>query len=773
MSTSYFDELREHFGTENWFVNAEAREKTKTNEQKILDKEFYWAVKDGNREFSVELFDKGATNDYREYDGWSALHWTCYKGDLNIAKKIIQKFPAELERKTTFFGGFITPIGIAFKGRQTEAAKWLLRIGAKNPIFQAVQSCDGFSFDIIHQTGRATEYISEDLSKIKELKVMTRERTLIGLRKLMKYYEMNEKTFATIVNILSNFKFENDPNGEKLWNEKIAEFKIINQWAIRNEKWDYFVENCTKTGGTGILEFVPRDLVPKLLAKVLNNWIKSYKKLLTEAGTLYGIEKLLKYFETDESNFTKILIILSNLEFEEITGKEKVVNLKIIKKWAIRKENRDFLIENCIQNETFGGLILLPKDLVPDSLSKILTSWRKTNQNVLMESKTMQDLEIVMKYFENDKLVLRKLLNVLFNTNFQNDLNKKKLWKENIHRQIVAKLPNAGILNEDYLRFEMCIQNAAEAKLRLTKDEILEIVSKVLHNLKGSSQKILDKIFDDLEKFLQLHEKTEEVFSTLIAAYEQFDVDQNDLLVKHSESTNQTLFKHILVFGYGKLNEDISQASNGTTGETEEIRINLIQKLCEACKNGDEKMVTKIIGEFTHILDEPIWDDPTPLSTAIQYSQWEIVKILLEKGAGNVIHNLIFANGTEIEVDLDIFFDVLEYSNCFENTYKWIETDLKNMTDLKLFSISRMRVGLARLFKFVERNKKKISKHIEDTLTDLKLMESEYIPELSLLWRYNGRFPVEYFWKRNITQKITLTRNNYEITVSNYPNGVI
>jgi len=425
MSKNIFDELREHFGSGNWFVNAEAREKTKTNEQKILDKEFHSSVKDGNRERSVELFDKGATNDYHGYDGRTALHWACEKGDLNIAKKIIQKFQAELERKTTFGDGFLTPIGFAFQGRQTEVAKWLLQMGAKNLIFQAVQSAgnngDVFGFDIIHQTGRATEYISEDLPKMKELKVLTTNRTLYGLQKLMKYYEMDEKTFATIVNILLNFKFENDPNGEKLWNEEIAEFEIINQWAIRNEKWDYFIDNCTKTGGIGILEFVPRDLVPEILTKVLNNWIKSNKE-------------------------------------------------------------------------------------------------------------------------------------------------------------------------------------------------------------------IVDKTFDDLKKFLKLHEKDEEMFNPLITVYEQFDVDQNGHLVKHLESTNQTLFKHILDFGHGQLKEDISQTSNHTT----------IQNLCEACTEGNERKVNVIISEFQDILDEPIPSgSPTPLSNAIQYGQLEIMEILIKKGAKNIIQNLI------------------------------------------------------------------------------------------------------------------------------------
>ena len=94
-----------------------------------------------------------------------------------------------------------------------------------------------------------------------------------------------------------------------------------------------------------------------------------------------------------------------------------------------------------------------------------------------------------------------------------------------------------------------------------------------------------------------------------------------------------------------------------------------------------------------------------------------------------------------------------------------IKSDLKNMINMNLFSNSRMRIGLTRLFHYTE-SRPHISQNIENALIDLNIMDYKYIPQIELLWRDKGRFPVEYFWKRNIRQNITLFRNNFRITVS-------
>ena len=83
MSENYLDERRENFRSEQWLINAKNRETTKTEEQRELDKQFWEACLGRNRERSVDLFEKGATNDY-QWDGRSALHFACYHGDRNI-----------------------------------------------------------------------------------------------------------------------------------------------------------------------------------------------------------------------------------------------------------------------------------------------------------------------------------------------------------------------------------------------------------------------------------------------------------------------------------------------------------------------------------------------------------------------------------------------------------------------------------------------------------------------------------------------------------------
>ena len=208
------------FETEKWFIQSTKREKTKTTSQRALDRSFYLSCRNGHQEKSLELLDKGATSDYQNR-GISALHWACYGGQLITIKAIIKRFPAEMERKTDIKDGFCTPLGYAFKNGHIETAKWLLQMGAQNPIHNAMQKGNDKSFEIIRKTGRALEYIMEDIPRMKELKLLSETGTRDGLEKLMKYYEKEELPFNIILNILLNFKFDNSPNMERTWRENI------------------------------------------------------------------------------------------------------------------------------------------------------------------------------------------------------------------------------------------------------------------------------------------------------------------------------------------------------------------------------------------------------------------------------------------------------------------------------------------------------------------------------------------------------------------------
>lgn len=183
--------------------------------------------------------------------------------------------------------------------------------------------------------------------------------------------------------------------------------------------------------------------------------------------------------------------------------------------------------------------------------------------------------------------------------------------------------------------------------------------------------------------------------------------------------------------------------------------------LSEVIKIGDEDAFHNLINTFPFISKFTTPNgSPTPLSTAIQYNKWPIVNILIENGVANVMHDLILAVGNESNVDIKIVFNILDRSMYSSKKSEWIHNNLKILTKSNIFSLSRMRTGLARLMKYLE-NDTAIIKVIEDTL-----VESQFISDVALLWRDKGRFTIEYFWRQNIHQNITLNRNNFIISVS-------
>mgnify|MGYP000443331930 CR=1 FL=1 len=308
---------------------------------------------------------------------------------------------------------------------------------------------------------------------------------------------------------------------------------------------------------------------------------------------------------------------------------------------------------------------------------------------------------------------------------------------------------------------------------KLSKSETFEhastIISKALNMLKDSNKKLDKDIYVGLNKIIKLYENDEELTKKLIEIFEKFNLDDQSLLVESAEF--EPLLKH-LDFAHRempdqKISHDIGSSGNYgensddyTQGWAESLS-NMVSKFCLACQNGDENGVNNIIGKFPFILDWTKYptkeDAPTPLSTSIQFGKWKIVKILIDNKVPNVIRDLIFANGTQNEIDLQLFLDLFDVSKYFDKKSKIIQEDIKKMTKENVFSLPRMRRGLARLMKYFEPN---------DEIIQNALVESEFIPEIPLLWRNEGRFPVEYFWRQNVNQKITLHRNNQIITVN-------
>ena len=183
-----------------------------------------------------------------------------------------------------------------------------------------------------------------------------------------------------------------------------------------------------------------------------------------------------------------------------------------------------------------------------------------------------------------------------------------------------------------------------------------------------------------------------------------------------------------------------------------------------ACTKGDDQLVNWILDQWPFLLDRTKEGSPAPLTRAIQNSQWATVKILLDRGAKNVIQSIISGNGSRNEVDLKILFDIVNNSICSGDLMsKLIKKDLQKMAKASMFLQLRMRTGLARFIKYFEQNEE-LHQLIETTLTASQ--KYNYVPQKALLWIHNGRFALEYFWRQNINTKITLKRNNFVITVN-------
>jgi len=81
------DELKPSFGHEKWFKDAEEREKLKTDGQRELDQNLYKSCYERNSDKALRLLHQGATNDYHDENGTSALHRACIRGWFDVAKK--------------------------------------------------------------------------------------------------------------------------------------------------------------------------------------------------------------------------------------------------------------------------------------------------------------------------------------------------------------------------------------------------------------------------------------------------------------------------------------------------------------------------------------------------------------------------------------------------------------------------------------------------------------------------------------------------------------
>ena len=137
---AYFFQMKKLFSNERWFINASSREQTKTNNQKQIDSQLLDAVYASDKTAALEALRIGATNDRIDKNGESPLYWACLFGCKDIADEILQKFPDELERKTTAKKGYWTPLAHAFQAGHLDIAEMLIDLGSEHPLLQWIMA---------------------------------------------------------------------------------------------------------------------------------------------------------------------------------------------------------------------------------------------------------------------------------------------------------------------------------------------------------------------------------------------------------------------------------------------------------------------------------------------------------------------------------------------------------------------------------------------------------------------------------------------------------
>ena len=118
---------------EPWFQNWTSQQFTNTDSQRAKDGWLWFACQEKICDMASVWLDKGATNQYVNREGQSALHRAAYHGETNVVLDILERYPVELERKDT---NMVTALGSAFSGRKYDTASCLLENHASHAIVQ-------------------------------------------------------------------------------------------------------------------------------------------------------------------------------------------------------------------------------------------------------------------------------------------------------------------------------------------------------------------------------------------------------------------------------------------------------------------------------------------------------------------------------------------------------------------------------------------------------------------------------------------------------------
>ena len=203
----YLMKWKEQFSGELWLQNSFERIMNKTYLQYVLD---YSLVKSGNYDQAVNLISLGATRDYGT-SLQSELHIACQNGRLDVAMKLVDRFPAEIENKLS--DGYGTPISVAFQMGHFHICQWLLSKEAKNPVYNCLirsEKCTAVitnnGLQVIQNTGKICLYITEDINRMNKLNVLLDRSILIGLNRLIAYYIKDQAILELIMDVLESIE---------------------------------------------------------------------------------------------------------------------------------------------------------------------------------------------------------------------------------------------------------------------------------------------------------------------------------------------------------------------------------------------------------------------------------------------------------------------------------------------------------------------------------------------------------------------------------------
>lgn len=191
-------QMRLQYSCEQWFIQAAKREGKKDEDQRRKDRGLFDAVSKNNKTKAIQWIRKGATNDYEDEFGWSALLRSCYYGLTEVVRAILSKYPYEVERKSMH--DHQSPLSIAFQKGNFDICKMFIIRGVKNPVLQWIQAAGRTSIIIdqglklIKEQGNFEKTIRKDLDRISEPKMVNDKHIRDGLHKLIAYLkpEMDE-----------------------------------------------------------------------------------------------------------------------------------------------------------------------------------------------------------------------------------------------------------------------------------------------------------------------------------------------------------------------------------------------------------------------------------------------------------------------------------------------------------------------------------------------------------------------------------------------------